>query len=156
MALNTVQSIGSFNMTISHPQIEGGIPIVVTGIKLEGTFISVAQDVDNSKRVAFIDGSTFALTNTITMGKVTVNTSRTNAGVKEGNLIAFCDQLKTVQDSTGCSIVCTLSVGSGTTSVTTKYSFDAATLVTAPPLIIAGNDLPDYPCVFSFGSYTVG
>jgi hypothetical protein len=101
--------------------------------------------------VAFVDGTSSALTNAIRMGKITVNCAKT-AGQASGNdLIWYCDQLKRQPDSNGSTITIVLPMNGKNVT----YTLVASTLVTCPPLIIAGNDIPDYSVVFSFADYSV-
>lgn len=150
MATNTVQSTGSFSMAIANPNVNGGIGMTVKGIKLDGTFIQSSQDIDNSKRIALVDGGTAALTNAIRMGKLTVTCMRVGT-IANGDLLAYVDQLKQIADSIGSTITVSYQLN----GLTRTFSFLFATLVSAPPLLIAGNDLPDYSVIFSFADYSV-
>ena len=150
MATNTVQSTGSFSMAIANPNVNGGIGMTVKGIKLDGTFITSAQDIDNSKRIALVDGGTAALTNAIRMGKLTVTAMRVGT-IANGDLLAYADSLKQIADSIGSTITVSYQLN----GLTRTFSFLFSTLVSAPPLIIAGNDLPDYSVIFSYADYSV-
>jgi hypothetical protein len=152
--MNTVQSIGSFSMTISHPLVNGGVLQTIRGIKLDGAFLDTAPEMENSKRIALIGGGagsidTAALTNNAQFGDMTINVIRVD-GVVSKDLIIYCLAWQAVADSTGASI----NVSYNINGKTDFWGFPAVTLGKVPPLKLAGNDLPEYAVVLKYPSYS--
>lgn len=152
---NTVQSIGSFTGTISHPLINGGALLTIRGLKLDSNFLDAAPEMENSKRIALIGGGpgavdTAALTTTVQMGEIALNVIRVNNQVS-GDLIRFCLAWQLVPDSTGAN----LNISYNLNGATEFWSFQACTLGKVPPLKLAGNDLPEYSITLKYGSFTV-
>jgi hypothetical protein len=152
---NTVQSIGSFTGTISHPLVNGGALLTIRGLKLDSTFLQATPDMDNSKRIALVGGGpgavdTAALTTSVTMGTLNLNVIRV-AGSVSADLIRFCLAWQKTADSTGASVNISYNIN-GTTET---WAFLACTLLKVPPLQLAGNDLPEYSVTLSYGDYNV-
>lgn len=152
---NTVQSIGSFTGSISHPLVNGGAILTIRGLKLDSTFLAATQAMDNSKRIALVGGGpgavdTAALTNTTQMGELALNVIRVGGSVS-ADLIRFCLAWQLQPDSTGATVNVSYNIN-GTTEF---WTFEACTLLKVPPLQLAGNDLPEYSVSVSYGSFKV-
>ena len=87
MARNTVQSVGNSTYTLTHPLLNSGQAVNVTGIKLETQYLKARQQVDNSKVVLLVDGSAITLTNVARSGQVTLNVVDNGDTVANGNLV---------------------------------------------------------------------
>lgn len=151
---NSVQTVGDFVATFSHPNVLGGAQITLKGFKLEDTFISTAQAIDNSKLIPLVDGGTVSLTNPIRAGKLTINALRIQNALNpaSGDMILIASSLLEagVADSQGG----TISFSFGFNGVQEKITFNTVTLVSCPPITLAGNDLPVYPVVWNYASFT--
>jgi hypothetical protein len=160
--VNSIQTVGDFVATFSHAKVlsdasGNAVPIPLHGFKLEDTFTSSAQAVENSKLVPLVDGGTVQLTNPIRAGRLTINAIRTVSAASavtaaSGDIIVIANALQAdgMADSVGGTIKFTYGFNGAQESIT----FNAVTLVSCPPLTLAGNDLPVYPVVFNYGSYT--
>lgn len=150
---NAVQTVGNFVATFSHPSVLDGAQITLKGFKLEDTFISTAQAIDNSKLIPLVDGGTVTITNPIRAGKLTINALRiTNALTPASGdmvLIASALQEAGVADSAGG----TIKFSFGFNGVQETITFNTVTLVSCPPITLAGNDLPVYPVVWNYASF---
>lgn len=149
MAINTVQTVGDFTAVLVHPLIGGGTGLSLKGFKLDDTFVTTSQDMDNSKKIALVDQGTVTITNAMKMGKLTINAVRVSDDYLEGDLILVAGMLQSIADNIGG--VLTLSYGFN--GKTEKISFLGVTLVSAPPLHLAGNDLPTYTVVFGYADF---
>ena len=56
MPRNSVQSVGNSTYSFTHPLINNGVAINLSGIKLEAQYFKARQMVDNSKVVLLVDG----------------------------------------------------------------------------------------------------
>jgi hypothetical protein len=160
--VNSIQTVGDFVATFSHPKvlsIDGGrtgVGIPLHGFKLEDVFVSTAQAVENSKMVPLVDGGTVSLTNSIKAGRVTINALRTVSSavavsVTSGDIVVIANALQAdgMADNQGGTIMFSY----GFNGAQETIIFEGVTLVSVPPLLLAGNDLPVYPVVFNYGSY---
>jgi len=156
MGVNSIQTVGDFTAVFSHPLIApNGVPgaqQVLKGFKLDDTFFTSGQLIENSKLVALVNGDTVTLTNTIKAGRLTINALRVGDTVESGDMIWIASLLQGAADNVGGMI--TISFGFNGAQET--LSFLGVTLVSCPPIILAGNDLPPYPVVWNYGTYTRG
>jgi hypothetical protein len=149
MARHVTQSVGDFTLTFTHPLVAGGTAIPIKGIKLDEVFVSTAQEIDNSKRVLLVNGDTVALTNFTKAGKLTVNAIRVSDNILDGDMIMIANFLSGIGDNVGGIIRITYGFDGGTEAIT----FTGVTYVSCPPVLLAGNDLPVYPVVWSYGEF---
>lgn len=147
---HSIQTTGNFTLTLNHPLIAGGTTITIQGAKLDQQFIDTAQMMDNTKRVALVGGGTAALTNAVKSGDLTVNCVRISDNMLEGDLPLIASTLQGLGDSQGGVIRATYGFNGGTEGITFLF----CTVKSCPPLKLAGNDLPDYPIVFSYADFT--
>lgn len=155
---NIIQSVGDFTATFLTPLgVFGGavgapMAIPLQGFRLDDVFINTAQMIDNSKRVPLVDGGTIALTNRIKAGQVTINAAHISENYLDGDLPLICTMLQGVADSLGGILRITYGFNGQMTSI----DFLSVILVSIPPLILAGNDVPTYPCVLSYADFIRG
>lgn len=154
--MNFVQTVGDFVTTFSHPLvIANGVPgaqITLKGFKLEDVFISSAQAIENSKLVPLVNGDTVTLTNAIKAGRLTVNALRISDRLEDGDMPLIATYLQGLADNIGGF----LRISFGFNGAQESILFTGVTLVSCPPIILAGNDLPPYPVVWNYGSFVRG
>ena len=162
---NFVQTVGNFVATFSHLLILGKTPITLKGFKLEDVFVHTDQLLDNSKMIPLVDGGTCTITNALLAGRLTINAMRVANPASggyvgqsftdlSGDLILIANFLQALGDSTGGSLTLSYSVGADGVGSTAGITFNWITVARCPPAIIAGNDLPIYPVVFNYASFT--
>ena len=163
---NFVQTVGNFVATFTHPLILGSTPITLKGFKLEDVFVHTDQLLDNSKMIPLVDGGTCTITNALLAGRLTINAMRvanpasggyvgqTFTDLYSGDLIIIANFLQALGDSVGGSLTLSYSVGADGVGSTAGITFNWITVARCPPAIIAGNDLPIYPVVFNYASFT--
>jgi hypothetical protein len=149
MGQNTVQTIGNLTISFMNPLINAGAAITLKGFKMEGDIADTTQQVMNSKIIALTGGDTATLTNNVKAGKLTLNAVRTSGIVAQGDIVALCDLLQSLPDSSGGVMTFSWSQNSATITKT----FIAVTHESHPPLKISGNDLPTYACTFNYADY---
>ena len=149
MGNNTVQTVGNLTISFMHPLISLGAAITLKGFKMEGDLVTTTQMMMNSKIVPLIGGDTATLTNNVKAGKLTMNAVRTSGLTTSGDIVAICDLLQSLPDSSGGVMIFSWSQNSATV---TKI-FIAVTHESHPPLIIQGNDIPTYACTFNYADY---
>jgi hypothetical protein len=147
---NTTQSVGKFTATLSHPLLNGGASVSLSGFKLDSTFISTAQNSENSKRVPLVDNTTAGLTNSQTSGRITWTCTRKGA-ITDGDVIRVSQALVAAGDSVGG----TLTVVTSLNGNDEKTIFYNCTVASCPPLVLAGNNVPDYTIIWDYASFTV-
>ena len=149
-----VQTVGNAVVTLTHPAVNAGVATTLTGFKLDDTFFDAVQDMDNSKRIALVGGGSVTITNKVKMGKLTINGLRTQGNAIEnkttGDIILCAQVMQDYSDSTGGTIQISFD-GFGKTQT---YIYTDVTIVSVPSLKLAGNDLPVFPCVFGYTSFT--
>jgi hypothetical protein len=161
---NTVQTVGNFVPTFSHPHILGGTPITLKGFKLEDVFIHTEQLMDNSKMVPLVDGGVCTITNAMLAGKITINALRVGNPATggfsgdtffdlSGDLILIANFLQALGDNLGGILTISYGMGIAGSSSDMKLVFNTVTVARCPPAILAGNDLPVYPVVLNYASY---
>lgn len=148
--MHSVQTVGDFTITAIHPLVLGGVPLSLKGFKLEGDIFDTAQTLDNSKLVPLLDGSTITITNTNRSGVITIHCCKQTGDLLQGDITEFANFLQSVGDAQGGTLRVSYSFN-GKLYATT---FMAVTVKTAPPLKIAGNDVPDYSIEFNYGEWS--
>jgi len=156
MATHNVQSVGNSDLSIvlSHPVLAAaGYPadIALTGFKLEGQFLSSEQLLDNSKVVPLLNGDTISITNTNRSGTITFNCTRASGTLANGDIVAVANKLQELGDNSGGTLI----VSYGFNGAIFKVTFYSVTVRSAPPLLMAGNDVPDYSVRLNYGDYKV-
>lgn len=144
MAEHSVIAAGQFTVTLIHPLWNGGVPTSIEGFKLEGQMVQAQQSMDNSKVIALANGNTITITNNNGAGSLTFNVTTTKT---KGDMISIANFLKTVGDSIGGTIRITQEVN----GITQGTNFISCTVKSCPPLVIQGNDAPDYQVVWNYG-----
>ena len=149
---HVVQTVGDFVATFYHPLILAGAQITIKGFKLEDTFLSTAQSTPNTKRVALVNGDNIALTNALKFGTITFNCLHVSEDVDltNGDLLTIAELLQGAVDNIGGII----NISYGFKGTTVGVTFYDVRLVSCPPILMAGNDIPAYPVVFSYGTFT--
>lgn len=155
---SSVQSVGTFQASIANSSFVlggGALIIPIRGIKLESTFLQTAQMVDTSKRIPLIDGSTSALINAVTAGILTFRCVRVGQALNSGDLPTIAQFLQKIGDTSGSQIQVQYSFATGGgAGVTEQWTFNLATLVRVPPILLAGNDIAEYEISFSYDDYS--
>lgn len=147
--INTVQTVGNFSASFVHPLIAGGAAITLQGFKLEETFLTTAQQVMNSKIIPTVGGGSSTLTNQVKVGKLTINCMRVSDNILDGDVPLICQALQNVADSTGGALRLSWQINGQVTAITFQIFLESC-----PPIIMAGNDLPDYPAVFNYSTFS--
>ena len=155
MAQNSVQTVGGFNPTLVHPLINAGAQVNLKGFKLEDVFVHTDQLMDNSKMIPLVDGGVCVITNAMLAGRLTINCLRVGLSTLEtpnvyGDLILISNYLQGLGDSVGGTLTLNYKVN----ALSVQVQFLGVTVARCPPAIIAGNDLPVYPVVLNYCSYT--
>jgi hypothetical protein len=149
LSTNTVIASGQFTATIVHPLYNDGVATAFDGFKLEGQLVQAEQLMDSSKVIALANGNTVTITNNNGAGALTFNVTRTGTSQ---DMITIANTIRNAGDSVGGTISITQEIN-GTVETTTFYG---CTVANCPPLIIAGNDAPDYSVKWNYGSYSTG
>jgi hypothetical protein len=144
MADHSIIAAGQFTATLTHPLVNDGDPITLDGFKLEGQMIQAQQSMDSSKIVALANGNTITITNNNGAGTLTFNVIKTKT---EGDVASIAQKLKKAGDSQGGTIRITQEINGKTDGIT----FYACTVRSCPPLLVQGNDAPDYQVTFNYG-----
>lgn len=154
-----VECIGNVDIYLQHPLLYAlaaqnadiGKTIVngvvhLTGFKLESTFITADNLMDNAKIVPLLNGDTMTLVNTNCSGTVTIACTRTAAGIAGGDIIAVADFLRKQGDNYGGF----LTVEWYLNGKKRKLVFSHAVVKRCQPIVLAGNDIPDHTVQFSY------
>ena len=152
---NTIQTVGGFNPTFTHHLLNAGGQFSLKGFKLEDVFVHTDQLMDNSKMIPLVDGGVCVITNAMLAGRITINCLRVglstlDPGCMYGDLILAANFLQAVGDSYGGTLALNYTVNGNPVQI----QFLGVTVARCPPAIIAGNDLPVYPVVLNYCSYT--
>lgn len=123
--------------------------VYLTGFKLESTLLRTEGAIDNAKLIPLLNGDTMTLTNACKAGTMSLAATRTAAGIAGGDLIAICDFIRTQGDNTGGTLTITWFLNGRTRSL----RFMNVTVKRCPPLLLAGNDLPDYDVQLTYATY---
>lgn len=142
---NTVQSVGNFTASWTHPQTNGGQPVNLQGFKLDGEFFKATQIVDNSKMVLLVNGGAITLTNNNRATIFTLTCVDNGDTAENGNIVAIARELQTLGDSTGGELRLAWLTDGTTRAITLSF----VTLKTFDLLILMGNDVPGYPVQFN-------
>ena len=148
-AIHSVQAVGDFSAAFSHPLLLGGTFQTLTGFKMEGDILNTAQIMDNSKVVPLLNGNSITITNNNKSGTMTFNACKLSGDIAQGDITEIATFLIGQGDSQGG----TLRISFGLNGQTYGITFFAVTVKTAPPLKVAGNDIPDYGIEFLYGTY---
>ena len=145
---NVVQSVGSFTATYANSALSllGGATIAMKGFKLEDTFVTSDQELDNAKNVPLVDGGVITLVNSQKAGRITINALHFSDDPLQGDITALGLALQDAALSVGGVIRFT----SEFNGVVSAITFFNVTLARVPPIMIAGNDIPTYPVVFAY------
>lgn len=146
MPRNTVQSVGNSTYTFTHPLVNGGQAINVVGIKLEAQYLKARQMVDNSKVVLLVDGSAITLTNTARAGQFTLSVVDNGDTAANGNFVAIARELQQIGDSLGGE----LRVATTINGIVNAITLMGITLKVFDLLLLAGNDIPEYPIEYNY------
>jgi hypothetical protein len=149
MAQHSVQAVGDFSATFSHPLVLGGAAIGLTGFKMEGEVLNTAQVMDNSKIVPLLGGNSITLTNNNQSGTLTFNSCKLTGDLTTGDVTEIAKYLTSVGDSQGG----TIRISFGLNGLTYAVTFFKCTVKTVPPLKVAGNDVPEYAIEFLYAYY---
>lgn len=157
MADHNVQSVGASDLSLvfSHPVlIVAGYAaaLSLTGFKLEGQFVGTEQLLDNSKVVPLLNGDTISITNTNRSGTISFNCTRASGTIEKGDIVAIANKLQELGDNTGGTLI----ISFGFNGATFKVTFFSVTVRSAPPLLLSGNDVPDYSVKLNYGGYKIG
>ena len=118
-------------------------------------FVHTDQLMDNSKMIPLVDGGVCVITNAMLAGRLNINCLRVGLSTLEtpnvyGDLVLISNYLQGLGDSAGG----TLTLNYKVSSLPVQLQFLGVTVARCPPAIIAGNDLPVYPVVLNYCSYT--
>lgn len=149
MGTHGVQSVGDLSFALIHPLVNGGASTTLTGFKMEGDILNSAQLMENAKVVPLIGGNSVTITNNNRSGKITFSCIKHTDDPMKGDITAIANELLKIGDNSGGTLRCSFGMNGKNFSRT----FLAVCLCTAPPLKIAGNDLPDYGIEFTYADY---
>lgn len=151
---NVVQTVGDFTLTLIHPLIQAGAAITLQGFLMDQEFLTTQQILDNVKRKVLVGGGTVALTNNVKAGDLTLNCIRISqtGNLLDGDVVQIASYLQDVADSQGGLLRAVY----GFNGANEAINFLSCLLKSGPPLKLAGNDVPVYPIVFSYGTYVRG
>lgn len=152
MLTHAVQSVGDFQASYIHPMVQGGVPLQLTGFKMEGEIINTAQLMDNSKVVPLLNGDSITITNSNRSGTITFSACKLTGDIAKGDVTAIGSYLQSVGDSVGG----TLRISFGLNGATFSITFLAVTIKTCPPLKLSGNDVPDYSVEWNYADFQLG
>lgn len=157
MANHNVQSVGAsdLSLVLSHPVLENaGYPasLSLTGFKLEGQFLGTDQIMDNAKVVPLLNGDSITITNTNRAGVIRFTCTRAAGSIVKGDIVAIANTLQELGDNVGGTLV----VSFGFNGATFKVTFFAVCVKRAPPLVMAGNDVPDYAVELTYADFKIG
>lgn len=123
--------------------------VYLTGFKLESTLLNAQPMIDNAKVIPMLNGDTMTLTNTNKSGTITFAATRSAAGIGGGDLIAVCDFIRSQGDSNGGELLVSWEMNGETKWI----KFKKVCVQKCPPLMLAGNDLPDMSVVLTYATY---
>jgi hypothetical protein len=167
-----VQSVGQVDIMFAHPRIpiEGvyGKLCYLGGYRLQGEILRLQQLVDNSILVPILGGGSVQLTNSNGSGQLTFSSIRTGSlnadgmsvsgldknGYRVGtggyyDIVSIADLLKKIPG--GDDVGGSFKIQMGFNGMIFSVKLLKCTLVRCEPLILAGNDVPNYQCVFNYG-----
>lgn len=150
MGRNTVQSVGNSTYTFTHPLINNGQAVNLTGIRLDSEYLTARQMVDNSKIVLMVDGSAITLTNTARAGRFTIQSVDNGLTIAQGNIVAIARELQNLGDSQGGQLRVATQVNGQVNAITLL----GITLAVFDLLKLAGNDVPTYPVEWNYQDWS--
>lgn len=148
---HAVQAVGDVTITYTHDLVNGGDPITMQGFKLASQFLNSEQVVDNSVIIPILGGGSLQLTNTNLSGTITFNCTRVSPDATEGDIVSIAQAQQKIADSLGATIV----VSFGWNGAVFQITFHKCTVKRCPPILLAGNDAPDYSVQFNYGTWEV-
>lgn len=150
--LNVIQTVGDFTLSYINPLILAGMTLSLQGFLMDQEFMRTQQILDNVKRKVLIGGGTIALTNNVKAGEMTLNCVPITGNIQDGDVIALASALQDLADSQGGILRATFGFNGGMQAI----NFLGCLLKSYPALLLAGNDVPVYPVMFSYGTYVRG
>lgn len=154
-----VQATGESTITYSYPKdlkigndtITANTSVTLTGFKLNDQFVDTAQALQNSVIIPLLNGGSVQLTNANKAGSITFAIARLSPNLdgSKCDISAIADAQRAVNDSIGA----TISVGWNFNGKAFEIQFKKCTVVEAPPIKLAGNDLPSYNVVFNYATW---
>lgn len=158
----TIQAVGNFTVKYTSSVLatlaendskyQGSITngsIYLTGFKLESMIVSASQQIDNAKVVPLVNGDSITLVNICKAGTLAFNASRTASGIEGGDCVAVFDYVRSQGDVGGRLEISWLMNGEQK-----KVIFSGVCIKQCPPLMLAGNDVPDYNVQLTYSNYT--
>ena len=158
----TIQAVGNFTVKYTSSVLatlaendskyQGSITngsIYLTGFKLESMIVSASQQIDNAKVVPLVNGDSITLVNICKAGTLAFNASRTASGIEGGDCVAVFDYVRSQGDVGGRLEISWLMNGEQK-----KVIFSGVCIRQCPPLMLAGNDVPDYNVQLTYSNYT--
>lgn len=149
---------GGDNIIFKHPLLAGQISStnasidevnMSASVKLDGIYFSADQAQENAKQVVLIDGSVVTVTNKLLNGVATVPAIPTTGYVRDGDLIACCQLIRSLGDDVGGLIIHQKRI-SGKVIVRVYYG---VTVAACPDAREAGNDVAEYPIKFLYAGW---
>ena len=128
---------------------DGSGSVYLTGFKLESILVSTEQQIDNSKLVPLVNGDSITITNLCKSGTLTFTASRTAAGLNGGDAVSVFDFVRSQGDDGG-----TLEISWRMNGKDHKIIFSGVCVRRCPPLVMAGNDVPDYSITLTYSNYS--
>lgn len=161
MQTHGVECVGNVTFFLQHPvldalaqadpekygAVKGGV--YLTGFKLESTSVRTESQLDNAKLIPMLNGDTMTLTNANKSGTLTFACTRTAAGITGGDIVAICDFIRTNGDNSGGTLTISWYLNSKQRAIV----FDSVCVKRCPPLLLAGNDLPDYDTQLTYATF---
>lgn len=149
---HSVQAVGDVTITYTRIGTNGNSPISLQGYKLASQFLNAEQIVDNSIVIPILGGGSVQLTNTNLSGTLTFNCTRVSSKLTDGDIVTIAQAQQSAADSDGA----TIEVSFGFNGSTFMITFYKCTVKRCPPIILAGNDAPDYSVQYNYGYFKVG
>ena len=106
---------------------------------------------DNSKVIPLVGGGAATLTNSVRAGAFTLTCLHQGTEVTDGDMIVIARQLQELGDSKGGQFRVATYINGVIDAITYLY----CTLKVFDSLLLAGNDLPEYPVEFNYQDYTL-
>ncbi len=160
----TIQAVGNFSAKYTSNVLKtlrftdeakygGGIDlnggVYLVGFKLESIIVSAGQQIDNAKVVPLVNGDSITLTNICKAGTLSFNASRTAGKLEDGDCVSVFDYVRSQGDIGGKLELTWMMNGSQHTMI-----FSGVCVKNVPPLMLAGNDVPDYNVQLTYSNYT--
>ena len=148
---NSVQSVGQFTAVISALPLSvcGVAALSLQGFKLEDTFVTADQAMDNSKVIPLVNGGAISLVNNNKAGTLTIRATHFSALITDGDLYLLALQMQ----SLGLSVGVNLRFTTGLQGVDDPITFYGVTIARVPPIIIMGNDVAVYDVKLNYQTW---